>query len=452
MDISNEKLTAEFDDSFDGDEKASMFLKLTSSAFTLTKERIKISQIGISEPKKKSRVKSLIGLSKSISELGVVVPIHVMTVSEDVEDDDYKYFLLDGLRRMYGALRNNLEEIDAIVWDFKDKDKGSEVALFLSFLLNRNERFGWEETWDVYKSLELSYEITPGTLEYLLQLKSGDAMKLKDVMLCGYEEEVIQPLKNGEKDLDGAYKILQKLRKEENRLAQEDMTGVVDAVEEASGLAGDEGEAEKPIPELSDEKAQEILGMLDSDMGDPDSDDFNELNKGDSDFVEQQVVGERHPLDPALKQAVLARDDFKCSCCGFGGPYSLGVMAVHHMLPVHTGGKDVMENLTTLCLNHHILVHIAERNGGKLNMRKEEFDAMSPDNQGAMRKVLKLAKMAVLADKAKGYSKEEVAKFTADAIRHPMPGTGLKEMTEMYKKYESEKGAPSDDDSEEEAS
>ena len=290
--------------------------------------------------------------------MGVLQPIHVMTVEQEVEDDDYKYILLDGLRRIFAAKRNGDEEIDAIVWDFKDKDYGIDNALTISCLLNNNKRRKWEEIWNLYQVLEMQKSVSPGTIETLLQLEAGDAMKLKDVMLSDYPE-VKGALIDGSKDLEGCYKMLTKLRKEEDSLAKEDETGISDMVEDTEELV----DQSKEKPMLSEQDTKELLDLADNleDLDNVEDDDFDDLNKGET---ERQVVGDRHPLDPALKSAVLSRDNFRCKCCGFGGPAALGVLAVHHVIPVHCSGKDELGNLTTLCLNHHILLHIAERNGG----------------------------------------------------------------------------------------
>lgn len=416
---------AEYDEAFDAEEKVSHLLKLTSDAYTRKFERIRIDQIGFTDPVKKSRAETMIGLTSTIKDLGVLDPIDVMTVPEESEDDDYKYILISGLRRVFGALKNGQTEIDAIVWDFHDKDQGSDMALYLGLLLNRTQKRSWGELWHLYQILELQSAITPGTLEYLLQLESGDAMKLKDVMLCDYDE-VKQALLNDEKTLDGAYKMLCKLRKEEDRLAAEDATGVAEEVEAAADVkeshVGERGT-------LSDQDVLELLEMADSVDGDVGDDDFSALNQG---VDEHQTVGDRHPLDPALKSAVLARDKFRCRCCGFGGPAALGILAAHHVLPVHTGGADTVENLITLDVSCHILIHVAERNGGKLQMTKEEFDTYSDADKKKLTKILRYAKVAVEADKRKHMSLEEVRAATTDSIRHPMPGTGLPDARRAY--------------------
>lgn len=413
---------SEYDNTFSGDEKLNNLLKITSDSYTRKFERIKINQIGFTDPVKKSRLETMTGLTSTIKDLGVLDPIDVMTVEDP--DDDYKYVLIAGLRRVYGALKNGQTEIDAIVWDFKDKDQGNDLALYLGLMLNRTQRRKWGEIWHLYQILELQSAITPGTLEYLLQLESGDAMKLKDVMLCDYDE-VKEALLSGDKNLDGCYKMLAKLRKEEDQLAKEDAMGAADTVEGADEIAsdntGDNGQ-------LSDQDVLELLEMADGVDEDVTDEDFDNLNSGN---IDSQAGGERHPLDPALKSAVLSRDNFKCKCCGFGGAAALGVLAVHHIIPCHTFAKgqptDYMENLTTLCLNHHILLHVAERNGGKLQMTKEDFLSYTEEEQLALKKCLKLAKIAVDADKRRKISAEDVKKATQDSIRHPMPGAGLRE-------------------------
>lgn len=409
-------------------ERVSVLMgSLKADSYTRTFERIKIKQIGFTEPVKEGRKETMIGLTAIIKDMGVLEPIHVMTVEDP--DDEYKYVLITGLRRVFGALKNGHSEIDAIVWDFKDKEQGNDLSLYLGLLLHRTQRRRWGEIWSLYQVLELQSAITPSSLEYLLQLDSGDAMKLKDVMLCPYDE-VKQTLLSGEKELEACYKMLAKIRKEEDKLATEDAMGAGDTVEGAEEIAsdnvGDRGQ-------LSDQDVMELLEMADSlDDMDVSGDDFSELNNGDDSYIDAQKVGERHPLDPALKSAVLARDNFKCQCCGFGGAAALGVLAIHHKLPVHVGGKDVIENLVTLCLNHHILLHVAERNGGKLQMTQEEYNSYTSDEQEALKKTLRYAKVAVEANKRKGLSKEQVVAATSDAIRHPMPGTGLAENRAAY--------------------
>lgn len=427
------------------EERALNLLSLTSDKFSLSTEVIKIGEIGLSEPTKRGRQKTMIGLTQSVKDMGILTPIHVMKVAEEDATEDYKYVLIDGLRRMFGAIKNGMTEICATVWDFEDKEKGMELLLPLSLMLNRQQKRQWSEVWDLYRILELQSAITPGTLEFLLQLEAGDAMRLKDVMLCDYSE-VKEALLSGEKNLDACYKMLQKMRKEEDQLGKDDATGFGDTVDGAEEVAGDVTEGSE---QLTDQDVLELLEMADNldDDSEVSSDDFSDMSTPDSDFVDQQKVGERHPLDPALRQAVLARDDFTCRCCGMKMIGArLGLIAVHHVIPVHCSGKDELKNLVTLCSNCHILLHICERNGGTILMPESEFNELLPSEKSSMKRALKLARIAIAADKRKGLSKEQIGVATRDSIRHRMPGDGLKENQIAYSYAKANKGSYSDGD------
>lgn len=413
---------AEYDSAFDGEEKLSHFLKLTSDAYTRKFERIRIDQIGFTDPVKKSRVDTMIGLTSTIKDLGVLDPIDVMTVPEESEDDDYKYILISGLRRVFGALKNGQTEIDAIVWDFHDKDKGNDLLLYLGLLLNRTQKRSWGELWHLYQILELQAPITPGTLEYLLQLESGDAMKLKDVMLCDYDE-VKQALLNDEKTLDGAYKMLCKLRKEEDRLAADDAMGVAEEVEGASDVADNHvGESGT----LTNEDVMELLDMAGSSDDSIEDEDFDGLNQSAFED-EHQKVGDRHPVDPAIRQATFQRDNYRCRCCGTGGVAFLGTLVYHHVIPVYAHGADSVDNGLTLCDSCHQILHCAQKAGGRLPMTKEQFEEYDEDTQKRIRRILKYAKVAVEAGRRCHLSKEQIAEDANRGARHRMPGETLRE-------------------------
>lgn len=420
--VEGSELEEEYDNTFDGEERVQNFLKLTSNAFSHRIETINIKQIGFTEPIKQGRQHTMTGLTATIRDLGVLTPIHVMTVPEESEDDDYKYVLIDGLRRIFGALKNGQEEINAVVWDFEDKDKGSDLALYISLLLNRQQKRDWAELWHLYQVLEAQSPITPGTLEYLLQMESGEAMKLKDVMLCDYAE-VKDTLLSGEKDLEACYKMLAKLRKEEDKLAMEDATGVSDTVEGAEELAGDNvGEG----GELSEQDVLELLDMADSMDDNVSEEDFNDLNTSGFDD-EHQKVGDRHPVDPAIRQGTFQRDNFRCRCCGTGGVAFLGTLVYHHIIPVSAHGADTIENGITLCDSCHQILHCAEKAGGKIPMTKDQFEEYSEGEQKRIKFILKFAKIAVEAHKRVGNSKDKIVQEAVKSGRHRMPGETLKE-------------------------
>lgn len=424
---------SEYEDEVEADsgERTDFLMRLTSDAFTRRPEKIKISQIGFTDPIKKGRQNTITGLTKTVHDLGVLQPIHVMTVPEESEDENYRYVLLDGVRRIFGALRNGQDEIDAIVWDFKDKDQGVDLALYISLLLNRTEHRSWAEIWHLYQVLELQSSVTPATLEYLLQLESGDAMKLKDVMLCSYEE-VKQALLNNEKNLEACYKMLAKLRKEEDRLAMEDVTGTEESVEGAEELkadnTGDRGS-------LSEQDVLELMEMADTDVDELGDEDFGELNQGVFDD-EHQVVGERHIVDPAIKQGTFNRDGYKCRCCGIGGVAFLGTLIYHHLIPVSCKGADSVENGLTLCESCHISLHVFQRSGGKVPMTQEQYDEYTDEQKDRIKRIIKYARVAVEAGVRAGKSREDIAKEANDSIVHRMPGEGLKENQQGFAQYQ----------------
>lgn len=217
--------------------------------------------------------------------------------------------------------------------------------------------------------------------------------------------------------------MLEKARKEVDKLAEEDNTGISN-MEQASGVVEKAGDTV-----LSDDEIKDILEMGSGFDGELSEEDFDEL-MGNNIPDEQQTVGDRHPLDPALRAAVLQRDGYCCQVSGVGrglpANIALAILNVHHKIPVHCGGKDTMDNLITLSLDAHTLVHIIERNMGKLGMSKEQYDALDEKDQKFIQGVMKIARIAVEANKRQGKSREQVRK-EASVPRFQMPGVVQKE-------------------------
>ena len=419
----------------DNDMSLASALSLDKGSFAITVDTVSISDIVIPSSIKDSRKETYLGLTRSVEELGVLSPIHIMIlegyaeyVEENGNDEGYegpKYLLLDGLRRVFALKKNSLSRVNAVIYDFKDRDKASDIVNILSLILNKNQRKSWAEIWYLYQVIESQSALTPGNVEYLLQLEPGDAMKLKEIMSRKQEfPEPAEELLANKKTLQQCYNMLNKLMKEQDQLAKEDVSGVSD-IEEADGIVN-EGDGNK----LSDAEVKEILDMEDSFDGDLSEEDFDEL-MGNNLPDDRQTVGERHPLDPALRAAVLQRDGYCCQITGRGkglpAPIALGILNVHHKIPVHCGGMDSMDNLITVCLDAHTLIHIVERNMGKLGMSKEQFDALDEEEKTFITGVMKIARIAVEANKRMGRSREQVRKDTSDSIRFKMPGLVQKE-------------------------
>lgn len=437
---SNPRLQEEYESTFTNEEKVQHALKdINKHSFTLDVGIVDFNTILVSEPVKNGRKETYSGLTTSVAEMGILSPIHVMVLEgysnwleNHEEGEKYEgpmYSILDGFRRVWAGYKNGITRSYAVIWNFEDKDKGVELSNILSLILNKVQRRSWNEIWYMYQLLEEQAQMTPGTLEYLLQLEPGDAMKLKDIMLCDYPE-VIEDLTSNKKTLQQCYNTLQKLRKEEDKLLKDDNTGIAN-MEQADGTIEKGGDQV-----LSNEEVNEILEMGDNFDGDLSEEDFDEL-MGNNIPDERQTVGERHPLDPALRAAVLQRDGYCCQITGRGKglptPIALSILNVHHKVPVHCGGTDTMDNLITVCLDVHTLIHIIERNMGKLGMSKEDFDALDEEEKTFITGVMKIARIAVEANKRMGRTREQVKKDTSDAIKFKMPGTAQRENMEAIK-------------------
>ena len=438
--LENEDLLDEYEGSFSSEEKISHAMKLSKESFSIDIGVVDFDDLLIPEPMKTGRKETYLGLSTSIGELGIVSPIHVMITEgyanwknsggSEEEFDGFRYVLLHGFRRVWGGYKNGLERCMAVIWDFKDKDKGNDISMVLSNLLHKSQKHSWMEVWEMYQLLTAQASVSESSIEYLLQIDIGDAPKLKSIMERADEfPEPKQDLLDNKKTLQQAYNMLQKQMKEVDQLAKDDVTGISD-MEQAEGVV----ECSEDIL-LSDDEIKDILemGSGGDELSEEDFDEFMGNNLPD----DGQKVGERHPLDPALKAAVLARDGYCCQVTGRGKglptPIALAILNVHHKIPVHAGGKDTMDNLITVCLDVHTLIHIIERNGGKVGMSKETYDALPQEEKDFITGTMKIARIAVEANRKLGRTKEQIKKDTADAVKFKMPGVVQKENMEAVK-------------------
>lgn len=438
--LENEDLLDEYEGSFSSEEKISHAMKLSKESFSIDIGVVDFDDLLIPEPMKTGRKETYLGLSTSIGELGIVSPIHVMITEgyanwknsggSEEEFDGFRYVLLHGFRRVWGGYKNGLERCMAVIWDFKDKDKGNDISMVLSNLLHKSQKHSWMEVWEMYQLLTAQASVSESSIEYLLQIDIGDAPKLKSIMERADEfPEPKQDLLDNKKTLQQAYNMLQKQMKEVDQLAKDDVTGISD-MEQAEGVV----EGSEDIL-LSDDEIKDILemGSGGDELSEEDFDEFMGNNLPD----DGQKVGERHPLDPALKAAVLARDGYCCQVTGRGKglptPIALAILNVHHKVPVHAGGKDTMDNLITVCLDVHTLIHIIERNGGKVGMSKETYDALPQEEKDFITGTMKIARIAVEANRKLGRTKEQIKKDTADAVKFKMPGVVQKENMDAVK-------------------
>lgn len=434
----NPVLLAEYDEAFSNEERVSNALNIDSSSFVLKFGEVDFSDLSFTEPIKKGRKDTYLGLTTSVKELGILSPVHVM-VTEGYADwldggmsepfDGFKYIVIDGFRRVYAGVKVGLSSCRAVIWEFRDKDLGSQLVTSLSRLLNKVQGHSWGEVWYLHQVLELQTSMSPGTLEYLLCLESGDAMKLKDIMLCDYSE-VRDELLGNKKDLAQCYNMLQKLRKEEDKLLMDDTRGISE-VDEAEDIVSKEDKAS-----LSDNEVMEILDMVDDFSGELSEEDFDELAGNDIEADRFDPHGDRH-LDPKLRAAVLSRDGYQCQVTGFGKglptDVALSVLQIHHIVPVANGGTNDMNNLITLSQDPHTLLHVIQRRRGRLGMSKEEFDGLDANMQEYLKKVMRLARVAVESDRRLGKTREQINKDTSENMKYKMPGLLQKENLEAIK-------------------
>ncbi len=436
--VKGENLTAdrldEIEDTKDADSRLASLLSLSKDKYTITPAVVNICDLVIPSPVKDSRKETYLGITQSVGELGVLTPIHVMVLegyadhlAEGGTPEEYdgpKYALIDGLRRIFAAQKNNIQRVNAMVWEFQDKDAGSDALNLISLLLNKHQRRSWAEIWYLYQVVEESATVSPGMVEYLLGLEPGDATKLKEIMTRADDfPEPKDDLLSKKKTLEQAYKALMKAMKEQDSLLREDVQGVKE-VEQSEGVI-DDGAGNRAT--LSDEEVKDILDMGEKFEGDLSDAEFNTMVGNDIEAERFDVDGDRH-LDPALRAAVLQRDEYSCVISGIGvksglpTEVALAILNVHHLVPVADGGTNEMSNLVTVSMDVHTLIHVIQRRGGRLGMKREDYDELDDDKKDYIKKVMKFARIAVEADRRCGKTREQVKEDTADAVRFKMPG------------------------------
>lgn len=459
--VTDTKLQVEYDEAFEGIELVENKLRDIAGKVKLYPAEILVDELVLNEFKKESRIETRIGLDTSIQQWKVLTPIHVMKLEDDA------YMVLDGLRRLHGVVRNSIEKVPCIVWDFEDKIAGKRLFNILALMLNHTEAYTVTEQWGMYQKLEEVNNATPALIEYLLGLQAGQAMKLKDIMLCEEEyTEIKEKLIEGKTDIEGAYRKLCNLRKKEQRLDKEDKMTAVDTgadteVDVTKKLTAEEADAKLEIgksydhsdmeigepeiddandeeiteTELEDTEVQDLLEQADAIKSENDVkvsvDSLKDIDKTDE-LRQQSIyqkVGQRHPIDKELRLGTFMRDGFKCRCCGLGGNEAyLAVLAFHHAIPVFAGGPDTKENGLTLCVNCHILLHTYLQGKLALDMAtiKDSIEVQK------FKHIMEFGNIALDACKKGHISKTKMQKEMESETKHPRPETYIGENTKIY--------------------
>ena len=273
-------------------------------------------------------------------------------------------------------------------------------------------------------------------------------MKLKEIMQRAEDfPEPKEDLLSNKKNINQCFQALQKMMKEQDQLLKEDTLGISE-VEQGDEVI-DSSEEQGTRKELSDEEVRDILEMEDGseELGE---DDFDENIGYDVDSEpERQKVGERHELSRELKAETMMRDNYTCQCCGLGKEMSMfermGVLQSHHIISVANSGPDTKENITTLCMTCHTLVHLTIRAGLKMGISKEEFEGMSEESQEMHKKIRNLAKRDYNAAKKLGKNPQKIREDNKDYYKFKMPGSDLSANKAALEEYK-ESGAIDSDE------
>lgn len=336
--------------------------------------------------------KSFMSLQKSIRNTGILEPLVVAPLKTKGF-----YVLIHGYRRLQAGLREGIKVFPCVV---NNKIKTSEIPV-IEAIYNHTKKYDMPELKDYITYLEKDKGIMSASMiEFLCQLSSGDYAKLRDVWDDG-DPDINEKLNNGAFSISQAFNALEKRRKKESKEEQsvkaadkayESKDGVFDDIGKA-GETGDANEAmsEEDIEELgisSNNKDKDLTddgldGGSSSDKLDPTKLDEHLDDKSLDEMVDegkdmegfeahQQDPNNREIIDPAIRKAVMSRDNNTCQCCKRGGPDYVDILDLHHIQEVYLGGKDTVENGIAVCLNCHKQIHLYAFN--KLHIPKSKTE------------------------------------------------------------------------------
>lgn len=301
-------------------------------------------------------------LYQSVKSTGLLEPI----VVAPTKTEGY-YILLHGFRRLQACAKSGMKTVPSII---NHRVKTAEIPM-LEALYNHHSNYRMKDIDAFIYYLEREKNILNASLiEYLLQLNTGDYNKFKDIKEDD-DPDIYGKLLEDQITIAQAYKNLEKRRSKESatekevkktqkayETASDETSTGMDAVSETGEVAEGEG--------LSDDEIKELLidpTKLDEEIEEQSLDQLVQHGKEMEGFEDkQQDWKHRERIDPAIRKAVMSRDNNTCQCCKRGGPDYVDILDLHHIVEVYLGGKDSVENGTTLCLNCHKQVHLYARN------------------------------------------------------------------------------------------
>lgn len=361
--------------------------------------------------------KNVDSLVQSIKSTGLLEPLIVAPL----ETKGF-YVLIHGYRRIIACAKSGITSIPCVI---NNKISTTDIPI-LEALYNHSKKYSIKETIAYIEYLEKEKGILSASMiEYLLQMPSGDYTKLKDI-LSDDDDDIVSALLNEQLTISQAFKKLEQRRKKESKEEQEMkqtakvyVDGEDNTVDKIAG-SGEEGD-DSSI--LSDEEIAN-LSISAADLKDIEDRDLDEMveesKKMDGFEPNKQDYRNREILDPALRKAVLVRDDNTCQCCGLTGQEYTEVFDIHHIVEVYLGGSDDIDNLITTCVICHKLIHLGAR--GELFIRPS--DEMTEEEKTKFKKILALSNVIRRGMAQKNMKKEELKKLDkAETIGRTKPGT-----------------------------
>lgn len=359
-------------------------------------------------------------LTTSVRGTGLLMPVVVApTATEGL------YALVNGLGRLISCAKSGIRRIPCVI---NKKAKTTELRL-LEAMYNHSRQYSIKEILDFIEYLEKERGINkPITIEYLLQMDTGDYTKLKDV-ISDNDENIVTPLLNGQMTISQAFKKLESRRKKESREEKENRKAaeVYSNTEESGtsdidnvGETGDDG------VKLTDEELSKlgfVADNLDEGLEGENLADMIEEGKNMEGFEpHKQDWKNRERLDPALRKAVLARDDNTSRVDpNISGQEYIECLDVHHIHEVYLGGSDDIDNLITVDIISHKLIHLWAR--GELHIG--DLESMSESEQEKFKRIIKLGNVIRKDMQAKGMKVAELKEVdNAGTIGRTKPGTG----------------------------
>lgn len=295
---------------------------------------------------------------QSIKSTGLLEPIMVAPTATE----GY-YVLLHGFRRLQACAKLGFKTIPCTI---NHRVKTAEIPV-LEALYNHNSTYKMREIVKYIDYLEKEKNIMNASLiEYLCQLNNGDYNKLNDIREDD-DPDIWGKLIEDQLSIKDAFKALEKRRSKETKEEQAIKTST--KVHEEDGEGNEEikniegtGEKSSTNDQLSDEEVKNLMidpTTLDDDIEDESLDDMVDEGKNMEGFEpHKQDPKHREIIDPAIRKAVMSRDNYTCQCCKRGGPDYVDILDLHHIVEVYLGGKDSVENSIAVCLNCHKQIHL----------------------------------------------------------------------------------------------